>query len=163
MAYDWKNYLLSCLVCNQKWKLAYFPLKENNPNLPPDPDSKYTPLVLNPFMGPDPRTHLEFGPDGEVKPRDGSVYGGATIDVCGLDRVNLRRARMEKAKKAHALVSQLLDADDSSPEFDRIAKELYESGNADYAHSGLAKTVLAQFGSISWAELEEIVADIDAG
>ena len=25
-AYSWDNYLLSCPVCNRKWKLAYFPV-----------------------------------------------------------------------------------------------------------------------------------------
>lgn len=159
MAYDWRNYLLSCLVCNQKWKLAYFPLG-GRPTLPPRLGSRYRPLLLNPFTGPDPRKHLEFGPDGEVRPLDGSVEGRATIDVCGLDRINLRKKRFEKAKRAHALVSQLLKADVPSPEFDRIAQEIHDAGNPDFEHSGLVKAVLHQFGGITWSQLEEIVADI---
>lgn len=159
MAYDWKNYLLSCLVCNQKWKLAYFPFK-GRPTLPPRRRSRYRPLLLNPFTGLDPREHLEFGPDGEVTPRMGSPEGQATIDVCGLDRTNLRKKRLEKAKRAHALVSQLLKADVPSAEFDRIAQEIYDAGDQKYEHSGLVKTVLHQFGGLKWSQLKEIVADI---
>lgn len=162
LAYDWANYLLSCAVCNQKWKLAYFPAKEARPTLPPSERTRYTPLLLNPFKGSNPRKHLEFGPDGEVVAHRNSKLGQATIDVCGLDRESLRFARMEKAKRAHALVSQLLEADEDSEEFDRLAQEIYEAGNEDYAHCGLVKTVFEQKSLMTWAALKRIVDDIQA-
>src|SRR3712207_6847568 len=58
-SYEWRNYLLACMVCNQKWKLSFFPVRAKQRRLPPSRGVKETPLLLNPFFGPDPAKHLE--------------------------------------------------------------------------------------------------------
>ena len=91
-----------------------------------------------------PWEHLEFGPDGEDGAFEVSQYGRATIDVCGLDRINLRRKPKQQAKNAHRLVTELAKSKENDPERDCIMKELAEIGNVEYEHFGLVKAVFEQ-------------------
>ena len=53
LAYDWANYLLSCGVCNRKWKRDLFPVKKGtNLKSRPSPGCEKTevPLLLNPYI-----------------------------------------------------------------------------------------------------------------
>ncbi|MBT9556764.1 MAG: hypothetical protein IV100_12090 [Myxococcales bacterium] len=103
-AYEWDNWLVACEKCNTRWKMNLFPVAED-PHPPPAPGTAYTPLLLNPYQGPDPEEHLEFDSAGGVVARSGSQRGTDTIRTCGLDRPSLVEARHS------ALVRCLADLD----------------------------------------------------
>src|ERR1700741_2123567 len=71
-AYEWKNYLLACGVCNRKWKRTLFPIGEARDPKGPSRTGGETALLLNPFGEVDPADHLQFGRLGEVVPFNGS-------------------------------------------------------------------------------------------
>jgi hypothetical protein len=150
LAYDWDNYLLSCPVCNQKWKLAYFPVQEIPRKLPPVEDPPETPLLLNPFFGEDPAKHLEFGWYGEITAYKKSEYGRTTIDVCGLDRQNLRDARELNVGRAHELVEQYRDPGENDPVYITHLLDLYRLLLPSQPHSGLVRIIFKQETKKSW-------------
>ena len=76
-----------------------FPVQEVPRSKAPDEASVETPLLLNPFFGPEPKENLEFGRLGEVKARNNSPIGFETIRTCGLDRPSMRENRIRLARK----------------------------------------------------------------
>lgn len=157
-AYDWDNYLLSCLACNQKWKLSYFPVKtEGKRKLPPRKNEKETPLLLNPFFGLEPVKHLQFLREGSIKARRKSVFGQATIDVCGLDRLALTKERRKTARTTHRLVREYNRLGNDEEESDQIMFDLFEEGNPNNRFSSIVRIIFEQDTKTSWAALTEIV------
>lgn len=156
MAYDWSNYLLSCLVCNEYWKLSYFPVEEDPRQLPPDAQKQEVPLLLNPFDHTrNPADHLRFDELGQIEAKDKSSCGVATIRTCGLDRESLRRDRIEKARRAYKLAQQLASADQANSE--EILKDFYELGNHEYVHSGMVKAIFEDLCGMTWKQLMDLV------
>ena len=101
LAYDWENWLLSCERCNN-WKGCRFPVKKRLP-LTPGVEKKEDPLLLNPFND-DPASHLRFD-------EMGGIYGvgrkgEVTVDVCGLDRLNLVNARKRIGQNVRKLIEE---------------------------------------------------------
>ena len=160
LAYEWSNYLLSCAVCNQKWKLSFFPVGNTPRKLPPTKRSKEQALLLNPFdEAVDPTLHLKFGSLGEVEARDSSPYGFETIRTCGLDRVSLRRAREEKAERAFLL---LIDLDEAIRNRQRDAEQkhyqdFYRLGKEHRVHSGMVRIIFEQGTGMKWEDLVRLV------
>jgi hypothetical protein len=74
-AYDWENYLLSCQICNQSWKLSFFPVANNPRTNPPHQSAPEEALLLNPFdhdPARDPVLHLSFDKIGQIRAKDKS-------------------------------------------------------------------------------------------
>ena len=159
-AYVWDNYLLSCLSCNQKWKLSYFPVRDEPRELPPSETTRETHLLLSPFHGKDPVKHLEFARDGRVLARNGSHSGQATIDVCGLNRRPLLRARRTNAKKAYDLVRRFLDEPDDSPAWNTALGDLFDLAHARNVHSGMVRAIFQHSTGLSWSVVAEIVVSV---
>ncbi len=105
LAFTWENLLFSCPACNRSHKKTAFPLKLGcsalvSENAPPGSEH---PLLLDPGSTTNPIEHIEFvyvsiGKTSATRhwwarPRDGSVYGSATIEACGLNRSELRELR----------------------------------------------------------------------
>ncbi len=155
LAYSWNNYLLACTICNQQWKMAIFPVQESPRGLPPDETKAETPLLLNPFYGPDPKQHLEFGRLGEVRPRNNSKLGFETIRTCGLDRPSLREYRIRLARKTHERIDDLARL--SGSELDRVLRDIYDDGEEGAAHCGMVRAIYEQRTGTTWKELEELV------
>jgi len=155
-AYDWTNYLLSCSVCNQKWKLSFFPVENNPRQLPPLRRAKERPLLLNPFDEKvDFARHLKFSKFGTVEALGGSNYGFETIRTCGLDRESLRRSREEKAEAAHQNIIDLdaaIKARDLEAER-RAYRLLYGLGKEERVHSGMVRTIFEQETKMKWTDL----------
>ncbi|PYQ59164.1 MAG: HNH endonuclease, partial [Acidobacteria bacterium] len=81
-AFDWLNYLIACSECNSNHKRDQFPL-----------DTAGQPLLVNPAEE-DPLDHLSFSPStGMYQPL--SLKGGPSIQVFGLNRINLTRGRVD--------------------------------------------------------------------
>jgi len=102
LAYEWENYLLSCQICNQSWKLSFFPVAKPR-SKPPHVAAVEKTLLLNPFdqdPARDPALHLSFDRLGQIRAKNRSELGFETIPTCGLDRESLRFAREQSANKA---------------------------------------------------------------
>jgi uncharacterized protein (TIGR02646 family) len=95
LAYEWTNLLLACEVCNVKWKGTRFPLAgEANRATNPASDLKAeAPLLVDPY-GENPRDFVRFR-SSVAYAVEGNPRGQACIDVYGLNREPLERARRE--------------------------------------------------------------------
>ena len=99
LAYEWSNLLLSCSICNQRYKKNLFPLS--------DPAQRATshhgdltaedPLLIHPVEQ-DPEEFISFRREIPY-PIDGNPYGTATIEVLGLRREGLNERRRELLDK----------------------------------------------------------------
>jgi hypothetical protein len=155
LAYSWKNYLLACAICNQQWKKAIFPVKEAPRSKAPEEATEETPLLLNPFFGPDPKEHLEFGRLGEVKPRNNSTIGFETIRTCGLDRPSMREDRIRLARKTHKRIDDLPNLTGS--ELDRVLGDIYDDGEEGAVHCGMVRAIYEQRTGTTWGQLEAVL------
>jgi len=158
LAYEWNNYLFACAKCNQKFKGSYFPIKEKARRLPPNqrPTKRFpkeTPLLLNPYGRIDPGKHLEFDLNGLVIKRGGSSFGNETIRTCGLNRVELARARENKALRAHELVQSLRKRGNQKDL--SLLQDCYKLGRESQEHSGMVRAVFKDSGGLQWEELVE--------
>lgn len=161
LAYDWNNYLLSCQVCNQYWKLSFFPVRNVPRNLPPAKDYKEDALLLNPFNKKyDPCEHLYFDDLGQIGSRNKSPRGLATIRTCGLDRESLRFWRMQNASRAHFLVKDLNVAVENGEQkkIVDVLRDFWRLGDERFPHSGMVRAIFYQGTGMKWSALEQILA-----
>jgi 5-methylcytosine-specific restriction endonuclease McrA len=106
LAYSWNNLLYACPGCNRSNKNAKFPLAEGAVSLAEEelPPGNELALLLDPSSASEnPVDHVEFEygsirPGSEenywwARPRNGSLKGAETIQVCGLNRSELRELR----------------------------------------------------------------------
>lgn len=105
LAYSWDNLLFACPDCNRSHKNSRFPLEFGCQSLKPEevPPGREAPLLIDPGSAINPVEHIEFvytsvGRMSSVKnwwarPRNGSRFGNSTIEVCGLNRADLREVR----------------------------------------------------------------------
>jgi hypothetical protein len=152
LAYEWSNWLLSCGLCNRRWKGALFPIAENRQQSPPKPEDEETPLLLDPFGAENPAGHLRFDRLGQIQAAEDSVQGSETIRTLGLDREQLRRSRAEKAKRIHALIVRL-DGLDGRERLDETWKDILEMGRSDTVHAGMVRIVFEQKTGLDWSIL----------
>lgn len=153
-AYDWSNYLLSCSVCNKKYKKNLFPIIEKRIGAPKESD-KETPLLLNPFESSDLEKKLEYDELGVMKQHNDNKSGFETIKTCGLNRHTLVKSRKEKANLVHYKLGRL----------DKVSKEhrldllhdIYKAGAKDASFAGMVRIIYQQISGSSWDELKKIV------
>lgn len=104
LAYTWENLLYSCANCNRVAKNDKFPLATGSMALQPEnsPPSDEKPLLIDPGGAVNPVEHIIFsefslfagGPKNwYATPRNGSIRGLYTIEVCGLNRQDLLEVR----------------------------------------------------------------------
>ncbi len=114
MAYEWSNLLLACNTCNIK-KSNHFPVAGNRVTTPPSVEGDWLPrsatmlgekpLVLNPEVD-DPTQHLLFKADGVIAAKNNSPRGVATINICHLNREELRTERKKMVDWFRKLLKQ---------------------------------------------------------
>lgn len=91
LAYDWKNYFLSCDKCNSPpGKGTQFPIEGVRACSKNDSLADERALLLNPLID-DPREHLQIGKYGYLEGK--TVRGRVTIRICNLNRIELQKAR----------------------------------------------------------------------
>ncbi len=151
LAYAWDNYVLACQKCNQAWKKNLFPIAEGPRLLPPSPACRETPLLLNPFEGPDPIKHLRFNDKGEIAARDGSRHGEATIRTCGLDREHLRGLREPIARRVEGILIQL-EVRESEDDTWSLLDSLWELGAPDQEHAGMVRSMYEVYFDRDWRD-----------
>lgn len=118
--YEWDNMMLSCSMCNQKYKRDFFPIEEESRRVQEGMrgESLFSEgaLLIDP-CNENPEEHLSFSEDGTVSAI--TTKGQVTIDVLGLNRVPLIKDREDKAK-------QLRRNLDSLPAVRTASKKLLE-------------------------------------
>ncbi|MBN3137966.1 HNH endonuclease family protein [Pectobacterium punjabense] len=116
LAASWKNLLISCVDCNQRrsqleedgitWRVTgkgcFFPLvNEDMRAAGPIGVSAEQPLLINPCVT-DPEQHIRLLENGSIESMqihgNPSPQGVATIEICGLKRLELLKSRAERAK-----------------------------------------------------------------
>lgn len=111
LAYDWSNLLMACRFCNGR-KGTLFPLRDPDARARSHNDdiSEEEPLLIQPDKE-DPSEHIAFREHVAVPVTD---KGKRTIDVCGLNRDQLRSDRRESFEMISQLQSlAALDLDES--------------------------------------------------
>jgi predicted ATPase len=100
LAYEWENLLISCQICNQKYKRDYFPLEDETYRSAVGAKGyellAERPLLIDPTLI-DPSDHLEFDEKGFVK--ELSKCGKVTIEILGLNRSELIESRKNTANR----------------------------------------------------------------
>ncbi len=107
LSFTWDNLLFACPACNRSAKNNRFPIDHGSVSLiaeEPAPGGE-RPLLLNPASTINPVEHIEFvletvGPAGSpqewwARPRNGSLFGHMTIDVCDLNHTEQRELRSD--------------------------------------------------------------------
>lgn len=98
LAYDWDNLIISCEICDQKYKRDYFPLEDESLRAKIGAKGEELeaekPLLINPTLD-QPQEHFQFENSGEVKAL--TARGKATIDILGLNRMELIERRKRTA------------------------------------------------------------------
>ena len=149
LAYEWSNYLLACSICNGL-KGTIFPVKNYPRIVPPvKGNSSEDALLLNPFEKKLPASHLKFQPNGFVQSK--TLYGRATIEICGLYREQLRKTRADIALRAYELGRDLRrPANKRNPQ---LLRDCYDLGADDARHCGMVRSILEEVGASSWKKL----------
>jgi hypothetical protein len=124
IAYEWWNLVPSCASCNS-WhteedkkrhpgKANEFRVAQNRVHSPGDDRSAWReeldaekPLLLNPYCD-HPENEIDFEENGFPFPKDGSVRGRETIEVCHLDRHSLIEARREQNDKIMKAINEIM-------------------------------------------------------
>ncbi len=101
LAYEWDNLVLACEDCNNK-KSDYFPLKEPEQRARNhlDPISRESPLLLNPYVDPDPSLHITF--EGSAC-RPITEKGRITVCLLQLNRTFLQDERQSRLSNLEVL------------------------------------------------------------
>lgn len=154
-AYHWDNYLLSCKICNGQWKGNLFPVREI-PRPQCEEGVHETPLLLNPYSGPSPFDHLEFGALGDVAPANGSDMGWETIKTLGLNRPSLYLARRSIAERTYERILALNPNMGKSEKL-RIFEDIQKDGSPSEPHCGMVRNIFSRYAGVSWEELNEII------
>jgi uncharacterized protein (TIGR02646 family) len=105
LAYDWNNLLVSCTLCNQKYKANLFPLLDDSKRAKNHHVTlaNETPLLINPTLQ-NPEDYISFR---EEKPFaiNNNLYGKNTITLLALDREELNTQRL----KEYEIIQTLID------------------------------------------------------
>lgn len=180
LAYSWDNLLFACPYCNRTGKNDAFPLAIGSVPLTAQsiPPGSEHPLLLDPGSPINPVEHIEYlgqaiGKPGSLtywwaRPRNGSIYGSYSINVCDLNRTELRGLRNDHfqtiIKPQVSALSYAIDASDLvgvQREFER-AMGLLASQNAyvgftyDALRASMPDTRLAIFNGLRWPLPHEI-------
>lgn len=95
LGYEWSNLYFVCSFCNSTAnKGNLFPLLDESKRVKSHKGNikRETPLLLDPAGLKNPRNHIIF--EGHLPlPKEKSVYGKKTIEICGLDRDELNNFR----------------------------------------------------------------------
>ena len=156
LAFTWENWLFACSLCNQTYKGNLWPVRESPRGTHGEHCEQHeTPLLLNPFDGPDPVKQLTYNRDGLIAERNESPWGRATIDTCGLDRFELTRERCEIARNVFSKLEALEIPDLTPTEADRerILAEIEALGGDSEPHAGMVRSIVEVYLQGDWRDL----------
>jgi hypothetical protein len=162
LAYEWRNYLVVCSVCNTKWKGCYFPLEVGPRQGPPDRNVPEKPLLLNPFEDPAPWRHFRFDQFGQMAAPE-SLKGQATMEVLGFDaysdgqprRPTLRDHRAGPARDAHVFARKFVhhSLEGRQDRAEDALDNLCELGSIERDHAGMVRAIAEHVTKYTWDQL----------
>jgi hypothetical protein len=166
LAYEWRNYLVVCSVCNEKWKRCFFPVADEVRRWPPDPEVPEEPLLLNPFDDPAPWRHFRFDSAGQMAAAPGSIRGQATMDTLGFDvspggrsrRESLRLHREALAQDAYTYARAFTWYSLNGPAESAVfaLDTLCRLGGVERAHAGMIRAIVEHVTGFLWDELMQL-------
>lgn len=159
LAYEWTNLLVACSECNKR-KANFFPVVSTTPRraVPRGCEKNEKPLLLNPYDDKHPENHLKFGKFGDVSAKGSGIdkdRGHETIEICDLDRDELRKERIRIATRALDDARELLAAinagrtDVAAP----LVRGLRQAMKADSAFAGMVRIIFYQVTKQHWTSL----------
>lgn len=157
LAYDWRNYLFACTVCNSRYKGNYFPLDPAPKKgwAPSARSKKHQPLLLGCFDDPAPWRHFELTRNtGAISGK--TPRGVATVATCGLFRETLRRARYTVVRLAYGFIQEIVRA----PGDPRAWRWLHELGGAEQMCAGAVRAIAEKELAQPWEQIEAFVAQL---
>lgn len=154
LAYDWRNYLLSCQICNQQWKGSLFPVAVKGVALDQNTVHNEVNLLISPFEEFEPADHFEYGRLGEVVGR--TDRGRATVLTCGLDRPSLRIARYPIAKHVHEQLDDIAE-DVNDRELLRLLTYVLQAGAESRPHCGMVHAIFRARTGLAWSQLSTLI------
>jgi uncharacterized protein (TIGR02646 family) len=130
LAYEWENLLLACKTCNSGFKLNHFPLKAKSVRAGSYKGrlEREQRLIINPAVD-DPEKSLTYdwtAVDAGIvaaKPKRGDPCGRATIDILGLNRVDLMTERANHFKMFLRPIANDMKAIEASPKIKQSVKD----------------------------------------
>jgi hypothetical protein len=163
LAYEWRNYLVVCSVCNEKWKRCFFPVSAEPQRWPPHPEAPEEPLLLNPFDDPAPWRHFRFDEAGQMAAAPESVRGRATMDILGFDatsdgvcrRESLRLHREKPAQLAyrHARLFAQSSLTGHRDLAELALETLWRLGSIECVHAGMVRAIAEHVTGFTWDDL----------
>lgn len=144
LAYEWDNLVLACEDCNNK-KSDYFPLKEPEQRARNhlEPIGRESPLLLNPYVDPDPSRHITF--EGSAC-RPITEKGRVTVSLLQLNRTFLQDERQSRLSNLEVLCAVARHPDICAT-LRRDARRRVDSfARCDARFSGMARDYLNAIG-----------------
>jgi len=144
LAYTWENLLLSCAICNRRYKGNKFPIEGERAKRPKDNLDQERPLFIDPTGQDDPETLITFTYLGQAVEIDGNERGKITIEELGLDREALDESRHKRLKYIQALLmlKQLAKQHQEKTKLAYATQQLERHTRADAEYAGLARSFL---------------------
>ncbi len=147
LAYSWDNLLLSCQLCNQRYKRNLFPLREPTQRATSHHDdlAEEKPLFIHPAQE-EPVAYIGFRSE-IAFPIGDNVRGRETIESLGLNRQPLQERRLEKYEilKTLSHVANLIPPTPESAEAQTVLAQLVQD-RAEYA--AMARAVMATVNTV---------------
>jgi uncharacterized protein (TIGR02646 family) len=146
LAYFWDNLMLSCQICNQRYKKNLFPLVDDSKRALKHSDdiNKEEPLFINPFLE-DPKKYISFENAAIIPIND---KGKITIKELGLDRDGLeedRRTILNKIIKWHETMILCLyypDEDKLLKHAKKLKKDISDAAQNFSEYAGMVQAWL---------------------
>jgi uncharacterized protein (TIGR02646 family) len=142
LAYEWDNLLLSCEICNQRFKKNFFPLLDNTKRATSHIDdvSQELPVFIHPVLD-DPQEFIEFKEEIPFS-IDDNLRGKKTIEMLGLDREALNERRRERLGLVRDLYNLAKNIPATTPEIKAeaikvIKKRAQEATNDDAEYAAM--------------------------
>lgn len=159
LAYDWYNWIFVCDTCNSSWKKNQFPTDPKNKNVGKFTYRTEKRLLLNPFVDGKIRTNFEYKYNGIISGT--TPMGRSTVDVCGLDRINLVEERKLLVEQVYRHIDDIRVARSINCDSFRLAclRNLYYLSLDKMQYAGMIRYFIAKESSVvgcSWMELCEM-------
>ena len=148
LAYSWESLYWCCQVCNRSCKKDLFPLEDPAARARSHRDdvTREKPLLLDPGGLEDPRKHIKFR---QWRAVSATTAGKKTIEVLGLNRPELREARLDRLNRLQFLrdVAQVFAGGTEPADLDlrqRARRELARANLPEAIFSAMAADLLSE-------------------
>ncbi|WP_309892366.1 hypothetical protein [Archangium sp.] len=156
LAYTWSNLLYACSRCNREHKRDLFPLEDPTVRADAVRDGGSTageaPLLLDPSTE-DPERSIGFNEE-RAEPLGGQRRGQVTIDMLGLNRMQLLEARREKLEQVRRMVEGLrlvragripMDNPDAHKYLQKLCRGIVAAAEAHAPFAGMIRGAARQW------------------